>query len=187
MIKNCTQCGCEFNAHQQRVIFCSRKCYTKNQNKKIKKECIICKKEFMCKQSIAQKYCSIKCKSSDHTKITNRKCVICDSFFKPRSNKNMFCSPKCRGKGRVTKIEKECLTCSLKFRSNGENSKYCSNRCHHYSMRIQNKMIQNHINCLDSVMTWENYQIENIFELSTINIDEQLNAKSYVGSLKRRY
>jgi hypothetical protein len=63
MIKNCVNCGKEFWANRITNRCCSQKCAHKLVNKRIKKECVICGKEYETKRTVAdkRKTCSNKC------------------------------------------------------------------------------------------------------------------------------
>lgn len=155
MIKNCAQCGCEFNAHQQR-----------------------------------NKFCSNKCKAKSYLTVTNKCCPACGKSFKPVKHDTVCCSRACSGSMQSTKIEKLCPICLSKFKRRlRQDTIYCSRKCYGISKTYSLKEILSYVHnipCnLDS--SWSDEHIEDIFNLSNIDIDEQLNAKSYVGSLKRRY
>lgn len=108
----CKHCGKVFHPRfglKKQPNFCSMDCYLTNRwgNRKIKKSCIICGKEFFDYPSNKRKHCSRGCynKSPNHGKRPqNRrieKCHYCgNKFERPAGNfkeycKHHFCSKKC--------------------------------------------------------------------------------------------
>lgn len=66
MIKNCTQCGCEFNAHFKNQIVCSTKCSKNKQEVPNKFSCLSCEKDIYTFES-HMKYCSPQCRGDGQT------------------------------------------------------------------------------------------------------------------------
>lgn len=59
-IKTCPNCSNEFEAKEEKQIYCCKKCYYEDMKKDIIKTCPVCKKEFNSNRK-NQKYCSTKC------------------------------------------------------------------------------------------------------------------------------
>lgn len=193
MIKNCTQCGCEFDG-KPAVIYCSKKCRDKYHNDRLYntiKKCEICDSEFKSRTgSKESKYCSQKCRTESRLKKIEKTCAHCGISFKCDSFKNrMYCSIKCSSERLMNRISIKCVVCSNEYETYAASkSKHCSRKCFHVANTCEFKEQQKIIdNLILSDSDWDSSTIEDIFNLSNIDIDEQLNAKSYVGSLKRRY
>lgn len=165
MIKNCLHCGCEFDSspwNKKNTVFCNASCYGLSKRKKIKKECPVCKTLHETKPSENAKYCSRKCSSIGLSNREEIKCPVCKELHIVKKGQNRkFCSLKCARIMRYTDFKEVEL-----FNESIDKIIYNSNT---------------------NEIEWDTSTIEDIFNLSNIDIDEQLNAKSYVGSLKRRY
>lgn len=115
----CKTCGVLFKSSHKNKIFCSRKCSSKNQEKRINCNCDICGKNIEVKSSIYNKYehhyCSYECKHLGFSKyykgVNNPRynkvvinCHVCNKEIeipKYRLNiaKNHYCSYECANKG----------------------------------------------------------------------------------------
>jgi len=108
--KVCEQCNVKFEAtvfSNNRNRFCSKECYSKwqsknqvgknnsNWRKKIKKNCVVCGKEFEVIPSRKKaKFCSKECMSS----FVKLSCLNCSTIFEVplrRKNSAKFCSHNC--------------------------------------------------------------------------------------------
>ena len=80
--KNCVVCGKEFEAHNDKQKYCSRKCFASTKKKKIIKVCPICGKEFETVAKHRDKtYCSPNCvKTLINEKRRNS--IIGEKFYK---------------------------------------------------------------------------------------------------------
>lgn len=169
MIKNCTQCGLEFKSKSgnHKAKYCSRKCASTSRIIRVGVKCATCNNPILKASKIKNgvKYCSRECflKKIEHKII--RTCLLCDSEFvtTPYRDKKL-CSRLCAGLARSKELRETIKT-----------------------MEIESSIKSNIETIFTQESSWSDIHIENIFELSSINIDEQLNAKTYVGSLKRRY
>jgi len=120
-MRTCKQCGKEFETYNKGDIriFCSKKCSSIAKQKRVKKQCIICGKEFEVPDYAAEtaKVCGRKCLGQfnsinlkkyykEHPKKRNWilvKCPVCSKQFETfpymfRKNPNITCSRKCRSK-----------------------------------------------------------------------------------------
>ena len=153
MVKiQCETCGKEFETKNKKSRFCSYPCQNKWQkekrpkppNKKITKECEICKRRFTIKlhRKDTAKYCSWECnhkskegKKSPFNRRINFSCLQCGRQFEVkhhRKNTAKFCSPECSAKYRGGHQEVKCLQCGKCFlvkSSRAEQTKFCSRKC----------------------------------------------------------
>lgn len=115
--KNCKVCGKEFTCKYREGIgvwnkkkCCSSECAAKSQITKVKKECLVCNKEFKVTRNRTEtaKYCSKKCKSeADKLRVGNKNphfnriekhCCICNKkilVIPARLKRQKCCSMAC--------------------------------------------------------------------------------------------
>ena len=125
MKKICAHCGAEFESHDKRRKYCSRKCRLKQktfarmqryraENTFQKKTCAMCGAEFTPTKHNKQKYCSVKCQKKHYNDQRERK---------PRKiRKESYYTPK-------PPTTKTCQFCGVEFESHHGLQKYCSVKC----------------------------------------------------------
>jgi len=137
----CKICGNIFEACQYEVNrgrkFCSLKCFSLSQHKRIKKTCPSCKKIFevpKC-ESERRKFCSIQCRKSYYGKQVF--CASCGKDFRVlnlilKMGAGKFCSQKCYDNYRTNETEtKYCSICGTQYLSRkSQPRKFCSQQCY---------------------------------------------------------
>lgn len=124
----------------------------------IKRNCIICNKEFeVLWNSIPQRYCSKQCWLDDlKSKRPTVNCLTCGKEFHPfpadiKRGKAKFCSIECKNKSLIKpKLELVCDGCGktflrLRYKLNGMDKHYCSQKCFRTNACVFSKMVgKNH-------------------------------------------
>lgn len=136
--------------------YCSMACYNKSRTKKIVKECIQCKKEFILrrgrknKQLESTKYCSKKCQNDSQRTSKEVGCLYCgEKFIAFQSHLEQgrkYCSVECYGKHTTEQalVDKECVVCLKEFQTIKSNpASCCSSECGH-KLSGQKKSGENH-------------------------------------------
>lgn len=158
VVINCKQCNNEFEVKPSNIKngkkYCSKKCYTLSQTKKITAICQACGKNFEMNPSNLKygrgKFCSRKCAAPNRQqKMVERICKICNNKF-IGSTRQTLCSPECKKESRRRVVKKNndkskerkakwyrethqykikvCEICGKKFNPNGRD-KTCSLEC----------------------------------------------------------
>ena len=125
----CLTCGIDFYKRPYEIKrtynhFCSRKCSSKNQDKKAEVKCLNCGIDFYkCSSEIKKSnnnFCSRECSSNYKDKKVEVKCLNCKiDFYKKLSSinrfPNHFCSKECKWKNQDKKVEVKCSNCNKFF------------------------------------------------------------------------
>ena len=123
--KVCGVCGSEFTSSKKDMKYCSPKCGSKSQKKRVIIECEWCEVEFETTPSLSKRkrFCSLDCKTdwfSDHFRGENhpnykdntveRECSTCGVCFEvkqhvidSRDHNRVFCSRKCSNRWKSEK------------------------------------------------------------------------------------
>ncbi len=103
-LKNCSNCGKEFQPKNSLTKFCSLDCHYKQRDTKgAIKKCKICKKEFYVYQSrFGQNLCSKECAHKSLEKRKQLKCKQCGKLYERtiahlQYKGSKFCSRTCKG------------------------------------------------------------------------------------------
>lgn len=115
MKKNCLLCGDEFEAKEERHLFCKKKHY---------KKCPMCEVDFLLVRNRDRLTCSNKCASDYRNKNIRYDCTckLCGKQFKGKTKRANVCEDT---------HEKECKVCKKTFNltSNHSSSSTCSSSC----------------------------------------------------------
>lgn len=155
MVKNCLECGLEFNVPKcrfEKAKYCSLACRYKAQNtdknpqrKRKTVKCKQCNTEFEKLNNGKKQFCSRKCywdyrRENPHIKfqsnqginLVKKKCLNCGLLYeinKYREKNSKYCSINCHDEYRRESLV--CPTCHKIFKApKYEKRKYCSEKCY---------------------------------------------------------
>lgn len=139
--KKCVHCSTMFEyctSRQPNRQYCSRKCFAEKRKTKVRRECMMCDKEFYVSPSQLSdnkgKFCSRQCAVDFHKKKEKSICIECgiDFEFYPKGGTGKFCSHKCYTNNKKTDVKRECKQCGVEFfRPKNRLGKFCSQKCVH--------------------------------------------------------
>jgi hypothetical protein len=151
-------------------------------SKQIKKKCMCCGKDFICKNK-TQRYCSSECRLN----IKIKECVICSGKFETSSDTKETCSKECTIKHSENKrkllieenkkrkiyehekkklylnqiIDRVCENCGKVFRVKRKSQKrYCSNVCSQHDSYVKIGRTMTHEQYVDKVNKMYKGEIE---------------------------
>lgn len=106
----CQNCGKHYYvvfSSLKKSKYCSHKCSRIGSRRKVKSECLVCKKEFNHVPSSHRTHCSRKCAGIALRTSIETKCPVCGKTFKyVPSNPRIYCSRKCSFKScGISKLE----------------------------------------------------------------------------------
>lgn len=130
---------------KQKQRFCSRKCKSLSQIRRINLVCAGCGKEFLLKPCWKRKtnYCSLSCYWNTTRRKQQRKCRVCGKLFLAKEylikkGYGFYCSRICQHKTYPQKVKKKCIECGkyvFVWPSHAVLTKYCSKKCQDDSKR----------------------------------------------------
>lgn len=136
MRSTCQYCGIEFNSvPAAKRKFCSRECWRKSLDRRVKRVCHACGKEFLARHYKAQAgqalYCSRECANTGW----EEPCEICGKLvhrapYHAKRFPHVFCSRDCYAEWRNQRVSYTCKHCNKVFLAKlSEKSVYCSIEC----------------------------------------------------------
>lgn len=123
--------------------------------RKVKKNCGICGKEFI--GDAKKKYCSVACRcekanrtarlKSGAWSFAKKECLYCSKEFDYSVRHRKFCSSECRKKASIERLDflrkikvktpeiRICKSCGEEFQATNENRKVCSEKCRRENLK----------------------------------------------------
>jgi len=142
VINFCSQCGKEIASDRK---FCSKKCKSLSQIKRINLTCTGCKKEFLNLPYLKRKtnYCSVECYWNSTRRKQTAKCIVCGKGFLVKEylvkkGYGFYCSRECQHKTYPKQIKKVCPQCQKVYwvpPSWAPKRTFCSKKCQDNSVR----------------------------------------------------
>ena len=146
-LKVCKECGKEFRNHFVNQPYCSRTCGQKHRITQVKKNCVICGKEYTVQARFDKKSktCSKECKNQlQSIRLSGKQksprvtltCINCGneftrlkSLFDRNPTDKPICSGKCKAENPRSRFTKICEACGKEFVTSNPTAKHCSNKC----------------------------------------------------------
>lgn len=128
--RQCNYCSVLYRpAAQGGREYCSRKCSSLAQQKRIESNCQHCGKLIIAAPSTDRTYCSKEC--HDRAREKWYICQNCGGRYHPGSNGGLkYCSRECSAAGRDLHQSRTCDVCGKTFITRGKSDqKYCSQKC----------------------------------------------------------
>jgi very-short-patch-repair endonuclease len=138
---DCQFCDTLLSSKQQKrkQKYCSRKCKSLSQEKRILLFCSGCKKQYLIQPYLRRStnYCSVRC-YLDATRLKKKRfCKRCGKKFLVKQylidgGFGIYCGRKCQFKDYPEKVLKVCILCNRKFKvqpARENKRKFCSKKC----------------------------------------------------------